>query len=165
MSKFMYNHQKHISCRNIVIHDADAVHLVLLLCQHLPDLPPLAINHSHSPDLLRSPSVSQTIDLHLNDIALSLPGLQFWIRPLDISITNLYSPNIVSMQSSTFKKSGSQHCMKCTDLLCEVLESLFYRTLTSISTTSIVILQLSQRGTSLLILLQHPIPIYNPFGL
>ena len=66
----MYNHQIPISCRNIVIHDADAVHLVLLLCQHLPDLPPLAINHSHSPDLLRSPSVSQTIDLHLNDIAL-----------------------------------------------------------------------------------------------
>jgi hypothetical protein len=66
----MYNHQIHISRRNIVIHDADAVHLVLFLRQNLPDLPPLAINHSHSPDLLRSPRVSQTVDLHLNDIAL-----------------------------------------------------------------------------------------------
>jgi hypothetical protein len=46
------------------------VHLVSLLRQYLPDLPPLALDLSHAPDLLRSPRVSQTVDLHLNDIAL-----------------------------------------------------------------------------------------------
>jgi hypothetical protein len=46
------------------------MHLVLFPRQHLPDLPPLALDHSHAPDLLRSPRISQTVDLHLNDIAL-----------------------------------------------------------------------------------------------
>ena len=108
MSKFMYNHQIPISCRNIVIHDADAVHLVLLLCQHLPDLPPLAINHSHSPDLLRSPSVSQTIDLHLNDIALHAvflpPRLEVVVC---VELGKLDDPRIEVVVSSRdpFKKS------------------------------------------------------------
>jgi hypothetical protein len=70
MSKFMYKHQIHILRRNIVIHNRYPVHLVLFLRQHLPDLPPLSLDHSHSPDLLGSPRISYTFDLHLNDIAL-----------------------------------------------------------------------------------------------
>lgn len=81
------------SFRYVIIHNADLVLFVALLRQNFPDLPPLTVELSHTPDLLCCPCVRDAFHNHFDHISLDAvlgpSGLQEFIcveiRQLDNS--------------------------------------------------------------------------------
>ena len=58
------------SFRNVIIDNADLVLLAALLRQDFPDLPSLAIDFTHAPDLLCGPCVRDAFHQHLDNHAV-----------------------------------------------------------------------------------------------
>lgn len=66
----MYSRKYIQSFRDVVVHNADLVHLTSLLGQHFPDLPSLALDLRHAPGLLSGPCIGQALHLHLDNVAI-----------------------------------------------------------------------------------------------